>query len=193
MRSTVSTPSSPLRVATSLITPIEPAAPRRPPASVRLGQQSVQRTAFRRIEVAALSSCGSLHDDNEDAHSALDAAAPLFVVADGVGGGAMAQLASRQLVAHLHAALAGVPPDAERVRRAMLAADRAIAERIAELTPAPGAATVALCAPVNLRATRWLVAGSSGTRRGDRARAACSPSVPARSFRYSRYSVFVTG
>ena len=50
------------------------------------------------------------------------------------------------------------PGDAARVRRAMLAADRAIAGRIAEVTASPGAATVALCAPLNLLASKWLVA-----------------------------------
>jgi serine/threonine protein phosphatase PrpC len=40
----------------------------------------------------------------------------------------------------------------------MLDADRAIADSIAQVTDAPGAATVALCAPVNLTASRWLVA-----------------------------------
>jgi protein phosphatase len=40
----------------------------------------------------------------------------------------------------------------------MLDADRAIAERIAKVTDSPGAATVALCAPVNLLASKWLIA-----------------------------------
>jgi serine/threonine protein phosphatase PrpC len=44
------------------------------------------------------------------------------------------------------------------VRRAMLGADRAIAGRIAQVTAAPGAATVVLCAPVNLLASKWLIA-----------------------------------
>ncbi len=147
--------------ASSLITPLEPgerlrhATAREAAASA---QHSVHTTAFRTLEVAAASICGTAHPDNEDAHSPLDAAVPLFVVADGVGGGAMAQTASRELVAHLHASLAAGPPQAEGVRRAMLAADRAIASLIAKVTPAPGAATVALCAPLNLRASKWLIA-----------------------------------
>ena len=145
----------------NLITPLEPGAPRFtrdavPGASA--AQQSIHSTAFRRIEAAVASSCGSQHESNEDAHSALDPASALFVVADGVGGGAMAQMASRQLVAHLRAALDAAPLDAERVRRAMLDADRAIAQRIAKVTDSPGAATVALCAPVNLLASKWLIA-----------------------------------
>ena len=145
----------------NLSTPLEPGAARWPGDAARTAnpaQQSVHSTALRRIEAAVASSCGSQHDDNEDAHSTLDPAQTLYVVADGVGGGAMAQMASRQLVTHLRAALIAAPLNAERVRRAMLDADRAIAQRIAEVTDAPGAATVALCAPVNLMASRWLIA-----------------------------------
>ncbi len=145
----------------NLITPLEPGGPRfaRTGASAcAAAQQSVHSNAFRRIEAAVASSCGSQHEINEDAHSALDHPGQLFVVADGVGGGAMAQLASSQLVSHLHAAFEAAPPDADRVRRAMLDADRAIAQRIAQVTDSPGAATVALCAPANLLASKWLVA-----------------------------------
>jgi len=91
----------------SLITPLDPGSSRgeraaRPPVDV---QQSVHTTLFWRIASAVASSCGSDHGVNEDAHSALDRSTALFVVADGVGGGAMAAMASRGLVAHLHAAL----------------------------------------------------------------------------------------
>lgn len=150
-----------LGLVSDLSTPLEPAAQRDRggvAAAVLGTQESVHASAFRRIEAAVASSRGSQHEHNEDAHSALDHTATLFVVADGVGGGAMAQLASRQLVEHLHVALAGVTLDAELVRRVMLGADRAIAERIAQSTAAPGAATVALCAPLNLWASRWLLA-----------------------------------
>lgn len=145
----------------NLITPLEPGARRLSTPAAPAGpvaQQSIHSTAFRRLEAAVASSCGSQHDCNEDAHSALESATSLFVVADGVGGGAMAQMASRQLVAHLAAALDAAPLDAAHVRRAMLDADRAIAQRIAQVTAAPGAATVALCAPVNRVASKWLVA-----------------------------------
>lgn len=145
----------------SLITPLEPGAPRGARAvrdAPAVGQQAIHTTAFRRIEAAAASACGSQHERNEDAHSAADGRGRLFVVADGVGGGAMAQLASREVVGLLHAALDGRRIDAEGVRRAMLDTDRAVARRIAQLTDAPGAATVALCAPVNAFASTWLVA-----------------------------------
>jgi protein phosphatase len=111
-----------------------------------------------RIDAAVASSCGNQHDANEDAHSAVDGEGQLFVVADGVGGGAMAQWASRQLVVLLHQALDARALDAANVRQAMLNADRSIARRIAQLTDAPGAATVALCAPVNAAASKWLIA-----------------------------------
>jgi len=143
-----------------LITPLEPGAPRGHHGvaqSAAVVQQSVHTTAFRRIEAALATSCGSQHDRNEDAHSALTDPRQLFVVADGVGGGAMAQLASRHLVSHLHSELDAGRLDADRVRAAMLGADRAIAQRIAQVTNAPGAATVALCAPVNLFGSKWLV------------------------------------
>jgi protein phosphatase len=145
----------------SLITPIEPGRTTRPGALARGAAaplQAVYANAARRLEAAVASSCGSQHAVNEDAHSPLDGSGRLFVVADGVGGGAMAQTASRLLVAQLHQALDGQPLDAERVAIAMLAADRTIAEAIARVTARPGAATVALCAPLDASAARWLVA-----------------------------------
>ena len=148
--------------ASSLITPLEPGSPHASPAVVAVpsvvGQQSVYATALGRVEAAVASSCGTQHDINEDAHSTLGGSMRMFVVADGVGGGAMAQMASRQLVSHLHEALDAHRLNAERVRAAMLDADRAIAQRIAQVTDSPGAATVALCAPVNVFASKWLVA-----------------------------------
>ena len=145
--------------AASLVTPIEPRRAAGPDAPLPvIGQQGTQCTLLRRIDAAAASSRGLQHAVNEDWHSPLPSAACLFIVADGVGGGAMAQLASRQLVEHLHLALDGSTVDAERVRAAMLEADRVIAQRISQVTRAPGAATVALCAPVDALARTWLVA-----------------------------------
>jgi protein phosphatase len=141
------------------ITPIDPGSSRKgtgPPAIVV--HQSVHTTLFGRIASAVASSCGSVHGVNEDAHSMLDREAALYVVADGVGGGAMAAMASRRLVAHLHGALEVDGVAADTVCQAMLDADRAIADSIAQLTASPGAATVALCAPVNVLASRWLIA-----------------------------------
>jgi len=125
-----------------LITPIEPGRPsQRAGAAVpaREARQAVYANAFRRLEAAVASSCGSQHPVNEDAHSALEGSARLFVVADGVGGGAMAHTASHLLVAALHESLEAQPIDGDRV------------------TDRPGAATVALAAPLDVFAARWLV------------------------------------
>jgi serine/threonine protein phosphatase PrpC len=147
--------------ATSLITPLEPGRPGRraaPIATAAQANQAVYANAFRRLEAAVVSACGSQHGVNEDAHSVLEGSARLFVVADGVGGGAMAQMASRLLVEALHEQLEPQPIDGDRVAAAMLGADRAIAAAIARVTDRPGAATVALCAPLDVFAAKWLVA-----------------------------------
>jgi len=114
------------------------------------------------LQVAAASGCGTNRLANEDAHTPLDVAGPPFVVADGVGGGALAGLVSRWLVAELQVLLQHTPADASLagtiIARAMLEADTALARRIADYTDAPGAATVALCAPLDPHAARWIVA-----------------------------------
>ena len=145
-----------------LITPIEPGRPSRRVAlatAAPTARQAVYANAFRRLEAAVASSCGSQHPVNEDAHSALEGSARLFVVADGVGGGAMAHTASGLLVAALHESLEAQPVDGDRVAAAMLGADRAIAAAIARVTDRPGAATVALAAPLDAFAAKWLVGG----------------------------------
>ena len=108
-------------------------------------------------EAAVVSLCGARHAVNEDSHSRLDAWSRLFVVADGVGGGAMASRASRELVSHLHAALAEGTIDPDALREALLDSDRAVARSIASQTAAPGAATVAVCASLDASLSRWLV------------------------------------
>lgn len=110
------------------------------------------------LEAAVVSSRGFRHAVNEDCHSALDGSAPLFVVADGVGGGALASSASHELVSHLHARLAGVDPNPAAVRAALIEADREISHSIATRTEASGAATVALCSGRGRTLARWLVA-----------------------------------
>jgi serine/threonine protein phosphatase PrpC len=147
--------------ASGLITPIDPGRTARaaaPLAASSAATHAVYANAFRRLEAAVVSACGSQHGVNEDAHSALEGVARLFVVADGVGGGAMAETASRLLVAALHDALEARPADPARVAAAMLAADRTIAAAIARVTDRPGAATVALCAPLDVFAATWLTA-----------------------------------
>src|SRR5689334_6537377 len=121
----------------SLITPIEPGRATRAGPLARDAAapvQAVYANAARRLEAAVASSCGSQHAANEDAHSPLDGSGRLFVVADGVGGGAMARTASRLLVARLHRALDGQPIDAGRVAGAMLGADGTIAKATARVT-----------------------------------------------------------
>jgi protein phosphatase len=137
--------------------PVAPraAGARQPHACIRHGAFAVHATS---LDAAVASAAAARHAVNEDCHSALDNTEPLFVVADGVGGGAMAARASRELVAFLHACLAPTRPDARAVREALLQADRAIERSIASCTHAAGAATVALCAATANAAREWLVA-----------------------------------
>jgi len=127
-------------------------------ASLPVARHTEVTTPWTRLTAAAASSRGRRHAVNEDAHSALAAGAPLFVVADGVGGGARASLASRELVERLHASLDGTRPDTDAVRTALLDADRAIERSIAAHGTASGAATVALCTALGASLSRWLVA-----------------------------------
>jgi serine/threonine protein phosphatase PrpC len=115
-------------------------------------------TGWIRLDTAVVSSRGRSHAVNEDWYSMLDGARPLFVVADGVGSGAMASYASRELVLHLHETLERGNIDADAIRCAVLAADRDVGRRIARRTDASGAATVALCAATDMSLSRWLIA-----------------------------------
>ena len=108
-----------------------------------------------RFTAAVASSPGPIPAVNEDSHSPIDGAPALFVVADGVGGGASASYVSKELVSRLHRALAGRRHDAEAVRAALLDADRAIARTLASHTDECGAATVALCARTGASPSHW--------------------------------------
>lgn len=119
---------------------------------------AVRTMPWVRLETAAASARGRRRPVNEDWHSSLDGPAPLFIVADGVGGGAMAARASRELVSNLHATLDGRAIDASAIRNALLRADREVGRSIARDTDASGAATVALCAGSGLLLSKWLVA-----------------------------------
>lgn len=140
--------------------PDSPAAPRARTRRERATTSGhvVRLTPWVRLETAVASVRGRRRAVNEDCHSALDGSAPLFVVADGVGGGALAAQASRELVVHLHAALDGRRIDAPAIRDALLAADREVERSIARHTAASGAATVALAAGTGMLLSRWLVA-----------------------------------
>jgi protein phosphatase len=145
----------------SVLTPREPALPRQraardEPATYTHAAEFVTR--WSRLDVAVASGRGTRHSVNEDSCSALSGTAPVFVVADGVGGGAMAALASRRLVQRLHGALEQTPIDAPALRAALLDADRDVARSIARYDTKTGAATVALCAGTGSRLSKWLVA-----------------------------------
>ena len=115
-------------------------------------------TAWSSLGVAAASARGRHHRVNEDAHSPLDGGAPVFVVADGVGGGAMAAWTSRSLVTEVHRSLARDGVDADAVRLALLEADREIAQRIADRGAASGAATAVVCVATGALRASWIVA-----------------------------------
>jgi serine/threonine protein phosphatase PrpC len=142
-----------------MITPSEPVSHRPRAARERLTATLSGRlaTAWSRLAIAAASARGRHHRVNEDSHSPLDGIAPLFIVADGVGGGAMASWASRQLVARVHRKLERHRLDADAIRAALLDADRAIAKGIAHRSGTTGAATVALCAGTGVLRSRWLI------------------------------------
>lgn len=145
----------------SVVTPSEPVSSQRArEARERLvaTQYAECVTAWADLGSAAASVCGRHHRVNEDAHSPLDGAAPVFVVADGVGGGAMAAWTSRSLVAHLHGSLARRAVDAAAVRHALLAADREIAQRIADRSAVSGAATAVVCVGTGPLRARWIIA-----------------------------------
>ena len=145
----------------NLVTPYEPAFSQRdqsPRDGATTSGHAVREMSWIRLEMAAASARGRRREVNEDWHSGFNGSAPLFVVADGVGGGAMAAQASRELVSRLHAALDGRRIDAPAIRDALLCADREVGRSIASVTGASGAATVALCAATDVLLSRWLIA-----------------------------------
>jgi len=144
-----------------MITPSESSATHRArarPERLTATHSTELATAWSRLAIAAASARGRHHKVNEDSHSALDGIAPVFVVADGVGGGAMASWASKQLVARVHRGLERARIDADAIREALLDADRSIAEGIAQHSGTTGAATVALCAGSGTLRSRWWIA-----------------------------------
>jgi protein phosphatase len=151
----------------SLVTPREPAS-REPLTPQREGGGRRERTTISeaatlkargvRLDVAAASARGRHHSVNEDSHSTLDRAWPVYIVADGVGGGAMASWTSRELVRRLHAALERRRLDVRMLASALLEVDRDVARAMAKHTTESGAATVALCAATGTLLSRWLIA-----------------------------------
>lgn len=111
-----------------------------------------------RLDLGVASCRGTRHPINEDSHSPLEGRTPIYIVADGVGGGAMASRASRELVSRVHRGLDRGIVDADAVREALLDADREVARSIARHTDQLGAATVALCAGLDAELASWLIA-----------------------------------
>jgi protein phosphatase len=143
------------------VTPLEPPPVRSdgaPPGSAATTRHAVRLTPWVRLELAAASARGRRREVNEDAHSALSGSTPLYAVADGVGGGAMAARASRELVHCLHDALDARRIDARSIRAAVLRADREVGRSIALETDDAGAATMALCAGTGVLLSQWLIA-----------------------------------
>ena len=120
------------------ITPIEPSAALDARSIDGDGRQASHATALGRFDVAVASSRGAHRIDNEDAHSELGGRGHLFVVADGVGGGAMAAYASRRLVRELHAALDGRRLDPARLSAAMLTRTVQLRDRSPSAPICPG-------------------------------------------------------
>jgi serine/threonine protein phosphatase PrpC len=144
----------------SVTTPRSPglAADQRDPSRAASVERGAFSTPSARLDLAAASCRGKRHAVNEDSHSSLDGNVPLYVVADGVGGGAMAWRASREVVARLHRALERGRIDDDATRDALLLADREVSHSLAAHTDQPGAATVALCASTESALGRWLIA-----------------------------------
>jgi len=96
-------------------------------------REAVTATRWARVHAAVASSRGRQHAVNEDQHSPLDGNAGLFVVADGVGSGALASCASRELVAHVHAVLGRLSVDADGHQLQLIAvqAKRAVVRAVA--------------------------------------------------------------
>jgi len=151
----------------NLVTPREPGS-REPLTPQRDSGGRRERTTFSeaatlksrgvRLDVAAASARGRHHSVNEDSHSALDRAWPVYVVADGVGGGAMASWTSRELVRRLHTALDHRRIDERALSNALLDADREVARDLAQRTAESGAATVAVGVATGHLLSRWLIA-----------------------------------
>ena len=146
----------------SLVTPREPGMSPHGEGVVRdrspVAQQAIFSSRMSELELAAVSDCSRRHAVNEDSYSALDRSFPVYVVADGVGGGAMASWASRELVQNLHVALDRQRVDSDSIRAALLNADRELGRGIARETACSGAATVALCAGIGPSLAHWLIA-----------------------------------
>src|SRR5258707_11261085 len=102
----------------NVVTPYEPpssldVASAREGAATR--RHAVRTTPWVRLEMAAASARGGRGQVNEGCHSAPCGSAPVFVVADGVGGGAVGGEASRALASRLRVGRGGHRPGAPAI------------------------------------------------------------------------------
>jgi len=145
-----------------LITPREPALPPCSDGARRersiVAEHAVFAVRSSELEIAVATDCSRRRAVNEDAHSPLDGPSAIYVVADGVGGGAMAAWASRELVRRLHDVLDRRDVNAAAIGAALLDADLELRRDIARETASAGAATVALCASNGPSLAHWFVA-----------------------------------
>lgn len=138
-----------------LVTPVEPASAQLRPAAGAAGTTLMRLGPFAHLTVASASICGSAHSANEDAHSNPGASNRLFVVADGVGGGALPGVASSALVARLHETLPRRAINGDVLAEALLEADMWVAGELERSTQEQGAATVAVCARASASGALW--------------------------------------
>lgn len=96
-----------------------------------------------RIEVGWASRCGTYHAHNQDA---VFAVAPLFAVADGVGGGRAGELASSEMLAWCQALPPTLWRDANALTVHLPQADEALAARLRTLEPSGMSATTFVAA-----------------------------------------------
>ncbi|WP_119157744.1 PP2C family protein-serine/threonine phosphatase [Caldimonas tepidiphila] len=140
-----------------LVTPLESSAPPRGDAP-QGARRLLRLSAWSRADIAVATSAAAHHRVNEDAHSDLARESRVLVLADGVGGGAMAAEVSRRLVDALHQRLDRGALDAGTIARAVLDADRELRDFVGAHTREPGAATLALCAAAGRSAREWWIA-----------------------------------
>jgi serine/threonine protein phosphatase PrpC len=133
---TLARPTPPDDAVTPLVPQRLPPAPRHGMADGLRAQWSLARRP--RIESGWASVCGVGHERNQDA---VLAAAPLFAVADGVGGGSAGELASSQMLAWCRAIAPADWRRPEALAAALRASDAALANALARLNPGGRSAT----------------------------------------------------
>jgi PPM family protein phosphatase len=114
-------------------------------------KQQAQLTRRPRLESAWASQCGSSHARNQDA---VCSAAPLFAVADGVGGGAAGEVASSELLAWCRTIDAPTWRNPTRLAAQLAQADTALAQTLAQLNLGGPSATTFVAA--------WLAPSGKG-------------------------------